>query len=162
MQSQEPNSATSGVTLPIGIGAETSLVRTVSGFDVQHFARLTGDFSAVHIDEEMMRKSRYGRVIVHGALLVGLISAASTKLVDTCATMSADETAVLLGFDRIRFVAPVFVNQTIRIHVTIVEVDEDARRATAQVSVTEEGSGEIVAVATNILKWVKNPLVQDA
>jgi acyl dehydratase len=68
----------------------------------------------------------------------------------------------LLGFDRIRFVAPVFVNQTIRIQVTIVEVDEDARRATAQVSVTEEGSGEIVAVATNILKWVKNPLVQDA
>jgi acyl dehydratase len=162
MQSQQRNNTTSGGALPIEIGAETSLVRTVSEFDVQHFAHLTGDFSAVHVDDEMMRKSRYGRVIVHGALLVGLISAASTKLVDTCATTSADETAVSLGFDRIRFVAPVFVNQTVRIKLTIVEADQVARRATAKVSVTEEGSGEIVAVATNILKWVKNPLVQDA
>lgn len=157
----EPRTVVSAPELPIAVGAETSLVRTISEFDVQHFARLTGDFSAVHIDDVMMSQSIFGRTIVHGALLVGLMSAASTLFVESLGRVVSNETPVSLGYDRVRFVAPVFANQTVRIAYRIVGVDHQARRASADVRLTEEQSGEVIAVATNILKWVKNPVANN-
>jgi acyl dehydratase len=137
------------------------MLKTITEFDIQHFARLTGDFSAVHVDEEMMSKSAFGRIITHGAYLVGLMSAASTRFVESLDRPVDGETPVSLGYDRVRFVAPVYANQTVRIDYCIVDVDQHARRVVAEVCATEQDSGAVVAVATNVLKWVKNPEAED-
>src|SRR5689334_10238709 len=66
-----------------GIGASVTLGRTISESDVYLFGGITGDLGRNHIDEEYARtQTHYGKRVVHGALLVGLASAASTLIGD--------------------------------------------------------------------------------
>ena len=97
--------------------------KTVSESDVYLFAGITGDFAPNHVDEEYMRGTPYGRRIAHGALLVGFMSTASTMMVERHGGLAQDETPVSLGYDRIRFIAPVFLGDTVTVTYTIAEVD---------------------------------------
>jgi nitroreductase/acyl dehydratase len=139
----------------VHVGDEIVIARTIEEADVRDFARITGDFAVNHTDAAVMAKSGYGRTMVHGALLVGLMSAASTELLKARGVSYEHETPVSLGFDRVRFVAPVSVGQTVRVRYRISSVDETARRALADV-VVETEDGNLVAAGVNILKWADN------
>jgi acyl dehydratase len=100
-----------------------------------------------------MEKSSYGRLMAHGALLVGYMSTASTMAIAD--TRDADETAVSLGYDRIRFLKPVFLGDTITVHYEITDIDPGTKRSTAKIEITNQ-DGDLVAVGQHILKWVPN------
>src|SRR5580765_6061573 len=91
------------------IGASTSFSKTVSESDVYLFAGITGDFAPNHVDEQFMRKTPYGRRIAHGALLVGYMSTASTLVNSLVAERVPSIFPVSLGYDRVRFLKPVFL-----------------------------------------------------
>jgi acyl dehydratase len=138
----------------LSIGQSVEFSKTVSETDVYLFAGVTGDFAPVHVDQKAMESSAYGQRIAHGALLVGFMSTTSTLMVARAKDVhSSGETAVSLGFDRIRFVAPVFFGDTVRVQYTISEVDAPRRRTLADIIITNQRD-ETVAVATHILKWV--------
>lgn len=144
-----------GSKFPIDIGAKVSFSKTVSESDVYGFAGITGDFAPNHVNEEFMRNSGYGARIAHGALLVGFMSTASSAILDKHAKATSDETAVSLGYDRVRFLGAVYFGDTITVNYEVTEIDEERRRASAAIEVTNQ-NGETVAVATHILKWVQN------
>ena len=48
------------------IGRRVTFSKTITESDVYLFAGITGDLSPNHVDEEYMRKTRYGRRIAHG------------------------------------------------------------------------------------------------
>jgi len=131
------------------VGKKVTVRKTVSESDVYLFAGLTGDLSPNHVDEEYMRTTTYGRRIAHGALLVGLMSNASTKIIT-----DLPGTIVSYGYDRIRFPAPCFLGDTVTVTYEIVERDEAARKTFARVTCTTE-RGDVVAAATHILKVVE-------
>lgn len=138
---------------PMQAGQEVSFAKTIGETDIYLFAGITGDFSPNHVNEQVMSHSRYGRRIAHGALLVGYMSAASTRAIETFASTVASETAVSLGYDRIRFLRAVGIGDTVTVRYKIREVDPERRRSRAEISVTDQ-AGELVAVAEHILKWV--------
>lgn len=138
--------------LKVGDGASFS--RTVAECDIYAFAGLTGDFAPQHTDEATMRRSAFGRRIAHGAMMVGFMSRASTMAVAGVDSANGSETLVNLGYDRVRFVAPVFIGDTITVTYCVTEMDATKRRAKAEVRITNE-SGATVAVAVNVLQWVK-------
>jgi 3-hydroxybutyryl-CoA dehydratase len=141
-------------SLPLKIDDQVTFSKTVSESDVYLFAGITGDLSPNHVDEEYMRRSKFGQRIAHGALLVGYMSNCSTAL---CArASSAGETPVSLGYDHIRFVAPVFIGDTITVTYRVVAIDPVKRESRAEIQVTARG-GEVCAVATHLLRWVPNP-----
>lgn len=127
------------------IGASVTFTKTISEADVYLYAGVTGDFSPNHIDAVYMSGSRYGQRIAHGTLLTGLMSAASAR-------MPLGRT-VSLGYDRMRFVAPVFFGDTISTTYTLTEIDSGRRRAFADVRCVNQ-DGVVVAVATNVRAWV--------
>ena len=138
------------------VGDRVEFTKTVSESDVYLFAGITGDFAPNHIDEERMRRSSYGRRIVHGALLVGFMSTASTMMVERHgAGWDGAETPVSLGYDRIRFIAPVFLGDTITVAYTIASVEPERRRAKAAIEITNQ-RGQTVAIAEHVAKWVPN------
>jgi len=107
------------------------------------------------MDEKFMENSPYGKRIAHGALLVGYMSTASSMLIEKYPTLGRDSTAVSLGYDRIRFIKPVFIGDTITINYLVERYDPELRRSTSLIEITNQHK-ELVAVATHILKWVKN------
>jgi 3-hydroxybutyryl-CoA dehydratase len=137
------------------IGDSVKFSKTVGESDVYMFAGLTGDLSQNHVDEEFMKHSIYGRRIAHGALVIGFMSTASTKIIDRCLQKGIDSTPVSLGYDGIRFLKPVFFNDTLTVTYTIDSIDLEKRRTTAKIEVTNQ-HGELVAVGQHILKWTRN------
>ncbi len=137
----------------VKVGDSASFTKTVSESDVYQFAGLTGDFSPNHINKVYMEKSSYGRLMAHGALLVGFMSTVSTMAIAHC--RDAEETPVAVGYDKIRFLKPVFLGDTVSTVYKISEIDVERRRSTALIEVTNQDN-DLVAVGSNILQWVPN------
>jgi 3-hydroxybutyryl-CoA dehydratase len=136
-------------------GDKVSFAKTVGETDIYLFAGITGDFSVNHVNEQYMSQSSYGRRIAHGALLVGFMSTCSTMMIEACKGTSSGETPVSLGYDRVRFLKPVFIGDTITLTYTIESVDAANRQSQANIDAHNQ-RGELVGVAKHILRWVKD------
>ena len=130
------------------IGDETTFSKTVGETDIYLFAGITGDFFEMHVNEEVMESSRFGARIAHGALIVGFMSTTAGMMI----TRSGDH-AVSLGYDRVRFTAPVFIGDTITVTYRITSLVPEKSRALADVVAINQ-RGETVAVATHILRYL--------
>jgi acyl dehydratase len=131
------------------IGKKISVRKTIAETDVYLFAGISGDFAPLHVDEEFMRGTRYGRRIAHGALLVAYMSRASTAMCE-----GIGGTIVSYGFDRIRFPRPAFIGDTVTVTYEIAQHDRAEGKAFAKVTCTTD-RGDVVAAATHILKVVE-------
>ena len=60
-----------------------------------------------------------------------------------------------VGFDKVRFLAPVFLGDTVTVEYTIARLDLERRRSVAEVRITNQ-DGTLVAVAEHLLQWVRN------
>lgn len=137
----------------VKVGDGASFTKTVSESDVYQFAGLTGDFSPNHINKVYMENSSFGRLMAHGALLVGFMSTVSTMAIAHC--READETPVAVGYDKIRFLMPVFLGDTVTTVYKICEVESVKRRSKAKIEVKNQ-KDDLVAIGTHILQWVPN------
>ncbi len=138
-----------------GVGCRVSFSKTVGESDIYLFAGITGDLSPNHVDREFMKKTAYGRRIAHGSLLIGYMSTASTMILQKYPAADQEMTPVSLGYDRIRFLKPVFINDTITVNYEIEAVDGAKNRSISNIEIANQ-HGELVAVAKHILKWVPN------
>jgi acyl dehydratase len=138
----------------VKVGDSARFSKTVGEYDVYGFAGITGDLAPNHVDKAYMEKSSYGRLQAHGALMVGYMSTASSMAIANTRA-GADETPVSLGYDRIRFLGAVYFGDTITVDYRVTAVDPERRRSTASIEIRNQ-NGELVSVATHILKWVKN------
>ena len=137
----------------VKVGSKTTFSKTISESDVYLFAGITGDFSPNHINRQYMERSSYGRLMAHGALLVGFMSTVSTMAI--AETREADEIPVSVGYDRIRFLQPVFLGDTVTVTYKIIEIEHSRKRSYADIELINQNR-ELVAVAKHILQWVPN------
>ena len=93
--------------------------RTVTEADVVTFAGLTGDYMELHTNEEYAKSTKFGRRIAHGALIFSISMGLSTR------TNLLDDTLLAFaGVDKLRFVDPVFIGDTIHVVKRAVERKE--------------------------------------
>ncbi|WP_429344569.1 MaoC family dehydratase [Paraburkholderia sp. GAS42] len=137
----------------LSAGDTVSLEKRVSADAIRTFADVSGDHSPNHVDEQAMVASAYGRVIAHGTLMVAYMSACSTAIVERVGGVRESETPVSLGYDRVRFLKPVFAGETLKLDYTIRDVDAERRRTVADIRIVNQ-DGQLVCVAEHILKWV--------
>ncbi|MQA85459.1 MAG: dehydratase [Streptosporangiales bacterium] len=134
---------------PLAVGRTVTFSKTVGETDVYLFAGISGDLGPNHVNEEYMKRGRYGRRIAHGVLSVAFMSTCSTKLIE----LTGDKPMVSYGYDRIRFLGPVFIGDTLTVEYTVAERDDDAGRVTSDVRVVNQ-HGDLVTIATHILRAV--------
>jgi acyl dehydratase len=139
----------SGKTIDdVQVGLKTRVTKTVSESDVYLFAGITGDFDPNHTDEEYCRKTSLGHRVAHGALIVGYTSAASTRILQ-----DFDRPMVSVGYDRIRFLKPVYFGDTITIDYEITGIEREKERTLAKIEVRNQHD-QLVAVITHIMQLV--------
>jgi acyl dehydratase len=93
--------------------------RTITEADVLAFAHLTGDFVKLHTDESYAKTTRYGRRIAHGALVFSVSIGLATQM-----QLFDDSLIAFAGVDKLRFVAPVFLDDTVHVVKRVVERKE--------------------------------------
>ena len=132
----------------IRLGLRTRTAKTVSESDVYLFAGITGDFDDNHVNEEFCKQTSFGHRIAHGALIVGYMSAASTAIL-----RDFERPMVSVGYDRIRFLKPVYFGDTITVAYEITAIDREKERTVGTIEVRNQ-AGELVAVATHLMQLV--------
>ncbi|MCU1694887.1 MAG: dehydratase [Mycobacterium sp.] len=95
----------------------TSAARTITESDVVAFAGLSGDFNPIHTDVEFAKETPYGQRVVYGLLGLSML----TGLLDRTGLFSGSAIA-MLGIRDWTFAAPLFIGDTIRFRLTIVDV----------------------------------------
>ena len=135
------------------VGETATFSKTITEADLILFAGITGDFDPIHVNEEYAKASAFGRRIVHGGLVMGLLSTTASMMSRRSVERGSKAVSVSLGYDRIRFLRPVFINDTLTARYTIEELDPGAARSRARVEVVIQ-SGELCLVGTHIMKWV--------
>jgi acyl dehydratase len=112
-----------GVFETIEVGdSYTTGGRTITDADVTNFAGVSGDFNHLHTDAERMRETEFGGRVAHGMLV---LSAATGLIWQTRGEAEREAVVAFYGIDRLRFVAPVFVEDTI--HLVVEVIDTEAR-----------------------------------
>lgn len=86
--------------------------RTITEADIVLHAGQTGDFYPHHMDKEWCASQPFGRRIAHGTLVLSVAVGMTAGAINP--------RAMSYGYDRIRFVKPVFIDDTIVIEAEIV------------------------------------------
>ena len=146
---------TSGLDF-VEVGQHYRFAKTVGETDVVLFAGITGDFSDTHINDQYMKeRSNLGGRIAHGALIVGYMSTASTiSIAHVIHQEGLSDFPVSAGYDKLRFLRPVPLGDTITVHYTVASVDRARGRSVAKVEAVNQ-KGELVAVAEHVMRWAK-------
>ena len=132
----------------IPLGLKTRVSKTVSESDVYLFAGITGDFDQNHVDEEFCKQTSLGHRVAHGALILSYTSAASTQIL-----AAFDRPMVSVGYDRVRFLKPVYFGDTITVDYEITEVVPEKERLLSKIEVSNQ-KGDLVMVATHLMQLV--------
>jgi len=101
-------------------GMTETYTQTITDADIRSFAAVSGDNNPVHLSEEFARESRFGKRVSHGLLSASFFSAIfGTKLPGSgCIYVSQS----------LKFLAPVYINDTVIATVTIKAIDKKKRR----------------------------------
>lgn len=103
------------------IGQSAEAVRTVTEADLDMFAKVSGDYNPVHMDEEFARATPFRGRIAHGALVASFISG-------VLGNQLPGPGAIFLGLN-MRFFHPVRIGDEVTTRVTVKSVDLKSRRA---------------------------------
>ncbi|RJP26777.1 MAG: dehydratase [Actinobacteria bacterium] len=90
--------------------------RTITEADIVNFAAFSGDWYPLHVDKEYAARSPFGERIAHGMLV---LSAASGLMPLTDYAIVA-----FYGMDRVRFVGPTKIGDTIHVEAEVTEKKE--------------------------------------
>lgn len=130
----------------IRLGDFLTTTRVVTKQSIESFAKCTGDFNPIHLDEEYARKSRFGRCIAHGMLSATLFPSLFATGIPGSVYLSQS----------LKFTAPVFVDDEVCATVTVTKIGRNGKlvecetickvldkvviSGTASIMLTEDGS----------------------
>jgi 3-hydroxybutyryl-CoA dehydratase len=125
--------------------------RTITEADVVSFAYLSADWHSLHTNKEYATATTFGQRIAHGFLVLSI----GTGMVPTL----REAVLALYGVDRVRFIAPVFIGDTVHLELEAVEKkDRDDGTGVAAFDFRMVNQhGEAVIVCTYRLWMAKRP-----
>jgi len=137
----------------VEVGDRAEFSKTITETDLALFAAVSGDFDPIHVDEAYARTTPFGRRIAHGGLSLALLSTASALISRRARDRGSRGTSVSLGYDRIRFLTPVFVGDTLTARYTVLELDPATQRSRSKVEVLK-ANGELAVAGEHLMKWL--------
>jgi len=137
----------------VEVGDQAEFSKTITETDLALFAAVSGDFDPIHVDEAYARTTPFGRRIAHGCLSLALLSTVAAQISRRARDRGSRGTSVSLGYDRIRFLAPVFVGDTLTARYTVLELDPATQRSRSKVEVLK-ANGELAIAGEHLMKWL--------
>lgn len=122
--------------------ARHTMGRTITEADIVLHAGQTGDYYPHHMDAEWCKTQAIGQRIAHGTLIFSVAIGMTAGAINVH--------ALSYGYDRLRFIRPVFIGDTIRVAASIAEKRDHPRRAESgivveQIAVTNQHGAAVLA-----------------
>jgi len=110
---------------------------------IELFARATGDFNPLHLDEEYARKTIFKARVAHGMLSVGVISGVLGTQFPGPGTIYLSQT--------VRFLKPVFLGDEITVRVKVLELIPDKKRARLETTCLNQNGQVVVSGEAQVM-----------
>ena len=92
--------------------------------DINEFAKLSGDDNPVHTNSDFAKKTIFKQKVAHGFLSASFISM-------LIATKLPGPGSIYLS-QNLKFLAPVFIDDLVRVKVTVEEIDQEKKKVKLQ------------------------------
>ncbi len=122
--------------MDLKIGDKFSTTKQITDAVVRAFAELSGDFNPIHLDEEFAAKTQFKRRIAHGMISGALISAVLGN--------EFKEKKIVYLSQTMKFIAPVFIDDTITATATIIDIRQDKPIITIETVCTNQSDETVV------------------
>ncbi len=123
------------------VGFKATMEVKVTDKMVRQFAEMSGDFNPIHLDDDFAKSTRFGRRIAHGMILGALISRALNEQLGSGGVYLAQN---------LKFVNPVFIDDTVIIELTVTAVRKEKGIASID-TIAKKKSGETVVKGDAII-----------
>lgn len=120
----------------IKVGDNFSKDRDVTDELVRKFAEISGDFNPIHLDDEFARTTRFGKRIAHGML--------SGAFISSVLGFEFKERKIIYLSQTMKFVAPVFLGDTVTTAATVSKIREDKGIVTLETVCTNQKGEKLV------------------
>ena len=122
--------------MDLKIGDQFSTSRALTDEVIRKFADVSGDFNPIHLDEEFAKTTRFGKRIAHGMLSGAFISAVLGN--------EFRERKIVYLSQTMKFVAPVFIGDTVKATGTITNIRKDKDIVTLETVCTNQNGETLV------------------
>jgi acyl dehydratase len=139
----------------VGVTRGPSPWRTVTQDDINAFAQITRDHQWIHVDvERAARESPFGTTIAHGNLTLSVIDGLREQIsVHGDDGLEGIRLGVNMGWNRVRFPAPVPAGSRVRATAELVSVQEKGNgwwELVDRFSIEVEGAAKPACVAESV------------
>jgi len=128
------------------VGDSATWSKTVTETEIELFAKATGDFNPVHLDQAYAEKTFFKGRIAHGLLSLGFISTVLGNILPGHGTIYLSQ--------EVKFLAPVRIGDTITARVEVMEILAEKNRVKFKTTCINQ-EGKIVADGT---AWTMPPI----
>lgn len=90
--------------------------RTISEEDIIFHAKESGDYFPHHMDEEWCKTQPFKKRIAHGTLIFTVAIGLTADVIN--------EVSMTYGYERLRFIRPVFIDDTLKVTVKVTAINE--------------------------------------
>jgi 3-oxoacyl-[acyl-carrier protein] reductase len=130
-------------------GDRAAFSKTITTEDVDAFAAFSGDYNPLHIDKEFARRTMFGRPVAHGMIVASLVS----RMVG----MHLPGPGALWTEQQFRWLAPVFIGDTVHVEAVVRQRSTGANILTIEVKAVNqdgktvlEGQGSVMMVEASV------------
>jgi 3-hydroxybutyryl-CoA dehydratase len=125
------------------VGDSAQISKTITETDIGLFAKVTGDFNPVHLDQAYAEKTPFKGRIAHGILSAGFISNVLGNLLPGPGTIYLSQ--------EVKFLAPVRIGDTITVRVEVIELIPEKNRAKFKTTCTNQEGKEVIDGAALVM-----------
>jgi 3-hydroxybutyryl-CoA dehydratase len=123
--------------MELKIGDTFTIQKEVTDELIRKFADVSGDYNPIHLDEEFAATTRFGKRIAHGMLGASFISAVLGY--------QLSERKVVYLSQSLKFLAPVFIGDTVTATATVKDVREDKPIVTIETTCANQNGETVIS-----------------
>jgi len=131
----------------LNIGDAETIEKTFTQDDVDKFGEVSLDMNPLHFDDSFASTTRFGKCIIHGFLSASLISAVIG--------MKLPGPGCIYLSQKLKFMKPVFVGDTIKATITVREINTEKNICTLDTICTNQDAETVVLGEAIVMPPVK-------
>lgn len=116
--------------MSLAVGQKSNRSLTLTSNHVKMFAEMTGDYNPLHFDEEFTAKTKFGKLVVQGGLITGILNA--------LVGMDIPGPGTVFMSQELKFIAPVYIGDTITGEVEVLGTHDTKPVTHLRVKVTRQ------------------------
>jgi 3-hydroxybutyryl-CoA dehydratase len=117
-------------------GQHATFTKTFTEDDLRRFIDITGDVNPLHVDAEFAAATQFGRRVVHGMLTASIFS--------TMVGMLLPGTGAIYRSQTLRFLLPVYLDETVTAHFVVRSVDRARHRLDIDAWIENEAGDHVI------------------